>query len=88
MIPFELEVTKQPGLFSPLTLIDFGDMSFYESSNESKEYFSSIGTVLYENEKKLITNEKSIDLYLMNSAKTPIRITVKLFILFCLEFFY
>lgn len=80
MIPFELEVTKQPGLFSPLTLVDFGDISIYESSSDTRDYFNSIGTVQYESERNSTRNEKSIDLYLMNNAKTPVKITVKLFI--------
>lgn len=90
VLPFELEVTKQPGLFSPITQIDFGDVSAElltptsrsDSTSSSEIYFnenSATSPVYYEKNGYInaqLNRFKSIDLYLTSSAITPLKIMV------------
>jgi hypothetical protein len=58
IIKVEIEVTKEPGLFSPIELIDFGTMTHLQEPNTISVYLTN--TANFENETVEITVNKLI----------------------------
>ena len=79
VLPVELEVSKQAGIYSPLTHIDFGAVSVASKTakNLTKRLFASVTnqSSFYFEQTSLDTG-KTVDLYLTNSASIELRITV------------
>lgn len=85
MLPFELEVTKQFGLFSPLTQVDFGDIELDTNVIQTRDeisYFnlnSTISPVYFENDYDMeFDRKRSVSLFLTSSASTPLKIMVSI----------
>lgn len=85
VLPFELEVTKQFGLFSPLTQVDFGDIELDTNVIQTRDeisYFnlnSTISPVYFENDYDMeFDRKRSVSLFLTSSASTPLKIMVSI----------
>ena len=77
VLPVELEVTQQPGIYSPLSSIDFGSVSINPAVDDQlKSDFNLTNSLKQSNV------EKVVDLYLTNSAPTSLKITVNVFFSF------
>ncbi len=85
ILPVEIEVTKELGLYSPIRFIDFGLISLKNSTDEDspkfysnklfKEYSENNTELVYFSTKKN-GSVKVIDLYLTNYTPRPLKITV------------
>lgn len=82
-LPIEIEVTEQPGIYSPLKLIYFGAMSL--TANKSLDEYSRW---LFNNDKadtayrdliyfsqRVNSSVRTVDLFIVNSAPRPLIIT-------------
>lgn len=81
ILPVELEITQQQGIFSPTRLIDFGTIFLDNSMNNISSNLSSYFTIessdkdlIYFSD-KINNSVRVVDLYLTNSASKPLQIT-------------
>ncbi len=85
ILPVEIEVTQEPGIYSPLKSIDFGTISLKNTSSEGRLQFysSSVFKDQLTGNKELIyfsakrnSSVKVVDLYLTNYSPNRLKITV------------
>ena len=83
-IPVEIEVTEQPGIYSPLKSIDFGTIFLTDHVTDS--YSDEYSTWLFNKDqnvhrdliyftKKFNASVRTVDLYIVNNAHKPLTIT-------------
>ena len=83
ILPIEIEVTEQPGIYSPLKLIDFGAMSLTDYVNKSLDEYSlwlfdktdtAYRDLIYFSQ-RVNSSVRTVDLYIVNSASRPLIVT-------------
>lgn len=85
IVPVEIEVSDRFGLYSPMSYIDFGDFLVRPDYANKADFspapltafnLSIMSPYLNETYRIFENYERSVDLYLTNSANFPVEITV------------